>query len=145
MRTFPIVLAVLLCASQTAAQAACATPAPIAIPQLPPLMPGNGIQSYYCAASPAASTVSDLTPSEWAKHVQVCTTNCSYEPVVPGDPQSPLIPAGCGRGWHSTAYLVEPPRRETAMRTGLVDSCKGLVPSKAPAPAPSPSGAPHMR
>lgn len=130
MRTFPIVLAVLLCASQTAAQAACATPAPIVIAQFPPLMPGGGIQSYYCAASPAVSTVSGVTPAEWAKRAQVCTTNCSYEPIVPGDPQSRLMPVGCGPGWHSTAYLIEPPRRDTAMRTG---------------PAPSPPGAPHMR
>ena len=145
MRIFSIVLAFLLCASQTAAQAACATPAPLAIPQLPPLLAGGGIQSYYCAASPDVSTVGDLTPAEWAKHVQVCTTNCSYEPIVPGDPQSRLMPVGCGLGWHSTAYLVEPPRQATALSTGLVDSCKGLVPPKAPAPAPSPSGVRGMR
>lgn len=144
MRKFSIVLAFLLCATQTAAHAACATPPPMGIPQMPPIVPGIGVQSYYCAASPAVSTVGDLTPAEWVKHVQICTTNCSYEPIVPGDPQSRLWPVGCGPGWHGTAYLVEPPRT-AVVKTGLVDSCKGLVPPKAPAPAASPPGDRHMR
>ena len=146
MRIFSVVLLFLLSASQAAAQAACATPAPVAaIPQMPPLLPGGGIQSYYCSASPAIQTVGDLTPADWAKHVQVCTTNCFYEPVSPGDAQSRLMPVGCGPGWHNPVYLVEPPRPTVTVKTGLVDSCKGLVPSKAADPAPTPHRGRAMR
>lgn len=145
MRIFCAVLVVLLCASPAVAVAACATPAPAAIPQMPPLLRGSGIQTYYCAASPSVQTISDITPAQWAQRVQVCTTNCWYEPLIPGDPQSRLMQVGCDGGWHNPDFLVEPPRLSTTLKTGLVDSCRGLVPSKAPAPAPSPTGGRPMR
>jgi hypothetical protein len=30
-------------------------------------------------------------------NMQVCDTNCNYQPLFPDDPDSPLIPTGCTR------------------------------------------------
>lgn len=145
MRLISIILAILFSATFGTAHAACTTAAPVSIPQFGPILPGGGVQAYYCAAAPAAASLGDLSPSEWAKRVQVCTTNCNYEPMAPGDPHSMLIATGCGAsGGRSTAYLVEPPK-PSSNRTALTGSCQSLLPAKGSASAPSPSPPPAHR
>jgi hypothetical protein len=143
MRLFSIFLAILVSAIPAVANASCtkAPPAP-SLPQFAPLMlrPGGAIQPYYCAASPAALSVGDLSPSEWGKRVQVCTTNCTYEPMSPTDPRSALIATSCGSGYHDTQYYVQMPNWSKQASNSLVDSClsNSLQPSKGAAPSPSP-------
>jgi hypothetical protein len=142
MRLLSIFLAILFSAAPAIANASCTKAAAPSLPQFAPLTlrVGGGIQPYYCAASPAAVTVGDLTPIEWGKRVQVCTTNCSYQAISPTDPRSPLISTGCGPGYHSTEYYVELPNFSKQGSNALVDSClsNSLVPAKGAAPAPSP-------
>jgi hypothetical protein len=147
MRLFSILLAILFSAAPAIAQASCTKASPPSLPQFAPLVlrpGGGGIQPYYCAASPAAMSVGDLSPSEWAKRVQVCTTNCTYEPMSPTDPRSMLIATSCGGGYHTTEYYVDLPKFSKQGSTGLVDSCIGnsLMPPKGAAPAPSASPRP---
>lgn len=141
MRFISILVAILFTAAYGVTDAACSAPPPVSIPQFGPVM-GGGIQAYYCSASPGALSVGDLTPTEWLKHVQVCTTNCSYEPMSPGDPHSMLIATGCGRGGGGNmAYFVEPPRQSSnRSSTSLSSSCatNGLLPPKGGTPAASP-------
>jgi hypothetical protein len=151
MRLLSMFLALSFLATPALAHASCNPPPSGSIAQLPPLMGAGGgiggegaIQPYYCAASPAALSVGDLSPNEWAKHVQVCTTNCSYEPLSPNDQHSMLIATACGAGYHPTTYYVEPPRF-SAQSTKLFKSClnDGTPPSKGAPPAPKPSAQPH--
>lgn len=108
---------------------------------------GPGTQLYYCMPPQTGpGTIGDLTPEEFGKYVQICNTNCSYEPMSPTDPHTLLIPTTCGPGGHDTQFLVEPPAApRNTLRLHLVDdSCKGLMPSKAPPPPePSPTASPH--
>jgi hypothetical protein len=142
MRLLSIFLAILFSAAPSIAQAACTKASAPSLPQFAPLAlrPGGGIQPYYCAASPAVLSVGDLSPVEWGKRVQVCTTNCSYQPMSPTDPRSALIATSCGPGWHGTQYYVDLPRWPKQSGTGLVDSCvsNSLLPPKGAAPSPSP-------
>lgn len=144
MRLFSILLAILFSSAPAISNAACTKAAAPSLPQFAPLMltSAGGVQPYYCAASPAALSVGDLSPTEWAKRVQVCTTNCSYEAASPADPRSPLITAGCGPGWHDTRYYVEMPNFHKQGGNSLVDSCvsNNLVPPKGAAPSPRPRG-----
>lgn len=141
MRLLSFFLAILFSAAPIIANASCSKATPPSTPQFAPLglRAGGGIQPYYCAASPAALSVGDLSPAEWGKRVQVCTTNCSYEPMSPTDPRSTLIATSCGSGWHDTQYYVEVPKFQQS-RTSLVDSCvsNALSPPKGAAPAASP-------
>jgi hypothetical protein len=149
MRFLSMFLALSFLAVPGLAYASCTPSAPATVAQLPPLMGagiggGGVIQPYYCAVSPAALSVGDLSANEWAKHVQVCTTNCTYEPMSPGDPHSMLIPATCGAGYHPTTYYVEPPRFNS-QKGKLLKSClsSGEVPAKGAPPAPQPSSQPR--
>lgn len=144
MRQFSTILAILFLVNANAgtAAAACTKAQAVTIQQFPPLMGGsNSIQPYYCAASPAALSVGDLSPTEWAKRVQVCTTNCSYEPISPTDPRSTLIATSCTPGGqHSTQYYVDVPKFSSNGSNSLVDSCQSnaLLPSKGAAPQATP-------
>jgi hypothetical protein len=142
MRLFSILLAILFSAAPALANAACTKASAPSLPQFAPLVlrAGGGIQPYYCAASPAALSVGDLSPAEWGKRVQVCTTNCSYEAMSPMDPRSALFATSCGPGWHDTQYYVELPRFPKQSGSALVDSCvsNSLVPPKGAAPSPPP-------
>ncbi len=132
----------------TSLNAASACPALVNAPppDFPPLFTeGPGPQPYYCSASQVPQNIGDLSPSEWAKRVQVCNTACNYEPLIPGDPHSMLISTDCGPGWHDRVYMVEPPRASKGGPAVKVvnTSCKDLAPSKAPpAPAPAPAASP---
>ncbi len=142
MRLLSIFLAFLFSAAPAISNAACTKASAPSLPQLMPLTlrAGGGIQPYYCAASPAAMSIADLTPAQWAKRVQVCTTNCTYEAMSPTDPHSALIPTDCGVGWHDTRYYVDMPDWHKQGNASLVNSCVGntLLPPKGGAPAPSP-------
>ena len=142
MRRSALLLAVVLCALPAVASAAasCTKPESISFATLPRVFSGGGMQAYYCAASPYPTTVGDLSPLEWAKHVQVCTTNCSYERMSPTDPRSMLVATECGPGMHAVSFLVDPPSRIEASRTGLVDGCTNTVIPKGTAASPSPGG-----
>jgi hypothetical protein len=148
MRVLSMFLALSFLAVPALAHASCTPSAPTTVAQLPPLMGagigGGAIQPYYCAASPAALSVGDLSPNEWAKRVQVCTTNCSYEPMSPGDQHSMLIPTSCGTGYHPTTYYVEAPHYNSQSGK-LLKSClsSGVLPSKGAPPAPKPSSQPR--
>lgn len=89
--------------------------------------------AYYCAASPAPQSVGDLSYAGWAKHVQVCTRMCSYQPLSPNDPNSPLIETSCGPGYHDASYYVEPPAAPTGFAAIKLKnpSCSDLAPPKA--------------
>jgi hypothetical protein len=142
MRLFCLTLAILFTANVGVAGAACTKAPAVSIQQFAPLSPAGGsIQPYYCAASPAALSVGDLSPSEWLKRVQVCTTNCTYQPANPSDPRSTLMSMGCGPGYHSIAYYVDPPRQPVRTATSISDSCvsNGLVPSKGAPASPRPN------
>jgi hypothetical protein len=135
-------LAIVMLISGGIAPAACLPSSTAAnVPSFPVLPPGSIM--YYCAASQAPQNIGDLTYAGWAKHVQVCTTQCSYELASPSDPYSPLIATRCGPGWHAATYLVEPPpapAKSVAVQLKTT-TCSGLVPSKAP-PQPAPSSKP---
>lgn len=124
---------------------ACPVPAQVAPPALPPLLASGAIggQVYYCMPSVAPSTVGDLSPSQWAKEVQICNTSCSYEPMNPSDPHTLLIPTQCGLGWHDTQFMVQPPPPpKNGVRLEIVTSgCRAIAPSKA-RPLPSPAASP---
>lgn len=142
MRLFAITLAILFTANVGVAGAACTNAPAVSIQQFPPLT-GHGIQSYYCAASPAAVTVGDLSPSDFLKRVQVCTTACTYQPANPMDPRSTLMAMGCGPGYHSADYYVDAPRVKAATANSMSSSCvsNSLLPPKggtAPSPPPRP-------
>jgi hypothetical protein len=138
----------MLVVTSTGIAAACPTAAAkTSIPSLPPLMMGGAAggagQPYYCMASTNPTTLGDLSPSEWAKRVQICTTNCSYMPISPSDPKSTLVATSCGPGWHDTTYLVDPPRAPKTATLNVVDTrCNAMQPSKgAPPPPASPAPA----
>lgn len=97
---------------------------------------------YYCAASQAPQTIGDLTYPGWAKHVQVCSRTCSYEPIAPSDPNSPLIEVNCGPGYHAATYFVDPPQPPAGhpALTLKTATCSDLAPPKAAA-----TPIPHVR
>lgn len=112
------------------------------VPDFAPIPLGSSV--YYCSASAQPQTVGDLAYADWARHVQVCTTNCAYEPIVPGDPHSTLIPTACGAGRYAALYYVEPPTGTPGKKLRLTNpSCNNLAPSKAPPPQPAPSSRPR--
>lgn len=144
MRTIIAVL-VLVWSSSGIAAAACTGTAQAAYPSLPPLMAIGGMngQPYYCMPTAQSTRVGDLSPTEWAREVQICNSNCSYE-AMSSDPHAMLVPVACGPGYHDTQYQVQPPPRP---KTGpgtisfKTSTCKSLTPSKAstnPALAASP-------
>jgi hypothetical protein len=142
MGKYIAILALVWASAGTAA--ACPVPTQVSPPALPPLLVSGAIgnQVYYCMPSIQASRVGDLSPAEWAKQVQICNTNCSYEPMNPADPHSLLIPTACGPGWHDTQFQVQPPAASkpgpgTLTLKMVSSSCKAVAPSKA-APPPSP-------
>lgn len=131
-------LAIMIVGSSGIASA-CPPLSTAAVPDFAPLPLGSSM--YYCSASAQPQTVGDLAYADWAKHVQVCTTNCAYEAIAPGDPHSALIPVSCGAGRHAALFYVEPPTSTPGKALKLTNpSCNNLAPSKAPPqPAPSPS------
>jgi hypothetical protein len=119
-------------------------------PALAPLLVAGGIggQLYYCMPAGAPSNVGDLSPNEWGKQVQICNTSCSYEPMIPNDAHSLLVPTTCGPGWHDIQYQVQPPPASKAqpgtLRLKMVTSaCKNVPPPKGPAP-PAPASSPRL-
>lgn len=112
------------------------TSAPVFAP-LPPWSP-----MYYCAASQAPQSIGDLTYAGWAKHVQVCSRTCSYAPISPSDPSSPLIEVECGPGYHPASYFVDPPQPPSGKAAISLKSatCNDLAPPKAAA-----TPVPHWR
>jgi hypothetical protein len=88
---------------------------------------------YYCSTSPAPQSVGDLSYAGWARHVQVCTHWCSYEPMAPGVADSPLIETSCGPGYHDESYYVDPPQPPAGYTAINLKnpSCNALAPPKA--------------
>lgn len=142
MKNFFAALAALILLSATGAIACPTLPARNVVPLLP-LATGM----YYCATPGGPETIGDLSPDQWLKHVQVCSTNCDYEPMMPGDPHTVLVATTCGAGYHQPLYIVEPPPAKPVATLRIVDpACKALPPSKAPpppSPAPAASGPIH--
>lgn len=121
--------------------AACPAVQTASVPDFAPLPLGSSV--YYCSASAQPQTVGDLAYAAWAQHVQVCSTNCEYEPIVPGDPHSALIPTACGAGRFAATYFVEPPTSTPGKKLTLTNpACKNIAPEKAP-PQPAPSSRPR--
>jgi hypothetical protein len=93
-------------------------------------------QPYYCMPGAQSSRIGDLSPMEWAKQVQICNSNCSYEALSP-DPHAMLVPTSCGPGWHDTQYEVQPPPRPRSGPGSIsfkTPACKSLMPSKGSPP-----------
>ncbi|HKU68816.1 MAG TPA: hypothetical protein VJP85_13655 [Candidatus Baltobacteraceae bacterium] len=127
---------------------ACPVATAPAPPALAPLLVSSAVggQLYYCMPSSQISKIGDLSPSEWAKQVQICNTSCSYEPMIPGDSHSLLIPTSCGPGLHDLEYQVQPPAAPKAQPGTLTlkmvtAGCTQVQPAKGP-PALAPASLP---
>ena len=130
MRKFLVSLAIAFFISSGVASA-CPSNSVASAPIFAPLPRFSS--TYYCAASPAPQSIGDLSYAGWAKHVRVCTRMCSYAPLSPSDPNSPLIETSCGPGYHDSAYYVEPPQPPAGYAAVHLKnpSCNDLAPPKA--------------
>jgi hypothetical protein len=74
--------------------------------QLPVVSPMN--QATYLCNNAAYGTdppkLGDLSPQGQMLNAQVCDSNCSYHPLFPEDPDSPMIPVKC----YSARQLQDP-------------------------------------
>src|SRR5579883_39987 len=65
--------------------------------QIPTVQP-LGQPTYLCNNSAFATDqprLGDLSPQGQMLNAQVCNSNCSYQPLFPNDPDSPVIPVKC--------------------------------------------------
>ena len=139
---------------------------------LGPAVAALGSTTYLCsnaAYTDTPPTLGDLSPQGAALNAQLCDSHCSYHPLFPDDPNSPLLPSACGGQQISRPYAINGNAISQAKNQGagapymgtggnclplmvpqapinLEDqkppTAKVVKPAKA-SPSPSPSPAPH--